>query len=118
MSSEQSTASSPLATDHLFDALAHEYRRAVLSCLRDQDGPVPFADVVEHVSMAIEPAGGIQNGQLHERIKVQLYHSHLPKLEDAGLIEYDMSECSMIEATDAATDLDAPLTDSTPGDEH
>lgn len=25
----------------------------------------------------------------HKRIQIQLHHVHLPKLEDAGLVEYD-----------------------------
>ncbi|NEU57136.1 hypothetical protein [Halorussus sp. MSC15.2] len=40
-----------------------------------------------------------------ERTATMLHHNHLPRLEDADVVEYDPAE-SRVELTDVATDLE------------
>lgn len=67
--------------DDAFRALAHPDRRRLLTSLAEHN---PQADDTLHVP---EDAP-IENTQREQR-RIQLYHTHLPKLEDAGLIRWD-----------------------------
>ena len=48
---------------------------------------------------------GSENGGNPERIEISLIHSHLPRLEGIGIVEYD-PETGMVEPTTAVTDLE------------
>ena len=82
--SDQQTAAVDL--DALFEVLADGHRRRLLGYFEDTDDDVAaFSDLVEHVA---DESVGVSNDD-HERVAVNLHHSHLPKLEDANLVEYD-----------------------------
>jgi DNA-binding transcriptional ArsR family regulator len=71
--------------DELFEVLADGHRRHALAYLADtDDGVAAFSELIEHV--ADDSAGGSTD---KERVAVGLHHSHLPKLADASLVEYD-----------------------------
>lgn len=53
--------------------------------------------------------------QQEKRIYVALYQTHIPKLEDVGVIEYD-SDASLVELTDEATQLQ-PYVEEVPEEE-
>lgn len=71
-----------LEADRLFDVLADERRRIALHYLRDRGGAAPFEDVVDAV------ADRATDDDHHDRRAVEsaLYHVHLPKLQDVGLL--------------------------------
>lgn len=83
---EQPTA---LDTDALFDLLCVPRRRHVLRILLDE-GVMPMdnlaARVVAHESTA---AADEYSDHTRDRMRIDLHHSHLPKLDRAGLIDYD-----------------------------
>lgn len=73
--------SSPaLSLDHLLDLLAREQRRCVLYYL-DGTGAATVDDLVEHVATA--------SGVAETNVDVALRHTHLPRLADAGVVDYD-----------------------------
>jgi len=75
-----------LSTDLLFELLADQQRRHILYCLTDQpDGVADFADLVDAV-VAHEPE---TDTDTRETIRTGLHHVHLPKLAEAGVIDYD-----------------------------
>ncbi len=65
--------------DQLFDLLRDPYRRLVLARLQ-QHGRVSVERILNERRRGDESARDLE---------VSLYHVHLPKLEDTGLIEYD-----------------------------
>lgn len=71
-----------LSLDVAFDILADGRRRAVLSYLLKGDDRADLEDLATHVT-SVEPTGGAK------RATATLHHLHLPKLADAGLINYD-----------------------------
>lgn len=78
------------ATTDILDALTHRRRRLILYYLHDRSGPVE-ADELARQILAWETnttVGNITDGDC-ERVVTGLYHNHLPKLADAGMIEYD-----------------------------
>lgn len=72
--------SSELSLDDVLDVLASRYRRQLLFALIDQNGQKNDTQVSSHVT--------IEDGDLNLP-KIQMVHTHLPKLEDVGLIEWN-----------------------------
>lgn len=69
--------------DVMFDALCHPYRRRILHAISDRD---PQADA-EFTPDSFGP----DDADLAERkrMRTELYHSHLPRLDKVGYIEWD-----------------------------
>ena len=94
--------------DLVFDLLSNSRRRYALYCLNDQsDGVATLETLTENV-VTFEQMTGATDGETnasmrtrtdsdhdghvrdrHARVQIALTHTHLPKLEDAGLLEYD-----------------------------
>jgi hypothetical protein len=76
--------------DVIFDVLRNRRRRLVLKAIEERDGSTTLSDLAEHI-------GGIENGkdpeslnaQERKRVYVGLYQCHLPKMHDAGAIDFD-----------------------------
>lgn len=82
----------PLPKDVRFDILKNRRRRLVLRYLLDNEGPVTLGTLSEHVA-AIENDKGPEalNSRERKRAYVGLYQCHLPRMDDAGVIEYDQN---------------------------
>lgn len=74
------------ARDDLFDALSHARRRFVLQHLRSSDRPVSVDDLSSELAAWEDDAS---SNHASGRVALSLLHVHLPKLADAGLVEYD-----------------------------
>lgn len=73
----------------IFGALSHPRRRCVLYVVRDQ-GPTEGADLARRVAarerdVSVDAVSDVASN----RVRVDLRHVHLPKLEDYGFVEYD-----------------------------
>jgi hypothetical protein len=76
------------AVDQLFDLLCAMRRRFVLYYLNDVEAEVvPLAELVTYVRDRSTRAAQVPTDR--GPIRLALEHVHLPKLEKAGLIEYD-----------------------------
>lgn len=76
-------------TETALRIVASQRRRAVIQSFHDRERNVAtFESLVEHVSPENPPP---DPGKFHsvERIRHDLHHNHLPRLEEAGLLEYD-----------------------------
>jgi len=65
--------------DDLYDALANPYRRRLLVALTEHNpqDEIPATEVVH------------EGEKERERVKIEMVHIHLPKLEAMGLIEWN-----------------------------
>ncbi|MGQ3412218.1 DUF7344 domain-containing protein [Natrinema sp. LN54] len=91
------TADSPseepaFSKDEIFHLLQNERRRMVLRYLQGTDGAVRMRDVAEQVAAwehdtTVEDLTSTQR----QRVYIPLYQSHLSKLDEAGLIEYQQN---------------------------
>jgi len=91
--------------DERLKALANERRRLALDCLPCGEAPTALADVARRiaVSEAEAPVDAVATDHV-ERVKRSLYHVHLPKLDDVGLVAFDPEERTVERAaTDAVT---------------
>lgn len=83
-------------TDGIVDA-PNGRRRAVLGILESRYGPQGRDDLAREV--AVREAGEEPSTEAVEEVLVTLHHVHLPKLEHAGLVDYDADE-GMVSSTD------------------
>ncbi|WP_458210688.1 DUF7344 domain-containing protein [Haladaptatus sp. NG-SE-30] len=94
---EQSSTIEPdahvdLGEDQIYHLLQNERRRNVLRYLHNVDEQVEMRDIAEQVA-AWENDTTVQalSSSERQRVYIPLYQSHLPKLDEEGVIEYDQS---------------------------
>lgn len=98
-----------LSQDTLFSLLSNPRRRFVLQYLNRVDAPVTLRDLsVEAAAWENETDAENLTDQQRKRVQVSLYQTHIPALEEAGIIEYD-SDSGEITLTDRADDLNVYL---------
>lgn len=109
VSSQAASQPDPLSRDLVFDVLKNRRRRHALHYLKQQDGPVELSELAEQVA-AWENDSTVEGISAAERKRVYtaLYQSHLPKLDDAGIVEYNQSR-GIVELSDRADELDVYL---------
>ncbi|MDS0478679.1 hypothetical protein [Natrinema sp. 1APR25-10V2] len=92
------TPNSPIELDEddVFRLLSAQRRRHVLSLLSENgDEPVPVADLAREIA-ATETGGPIAVGSdAYETVYVALYQSHLPALEEAGVIRWNTDSATV-----------------------
>jgi hypothetical protein len=80
-----------LPLDIVFEIIRNERRRLVLQCLDESDDEtLKLGDLSERIA-AIENDTSEEalSAQQRKRVYVGLYQCHLPKMADAGVIEFD-----------------------------
>ena len=83
-----------LSRDDLFHLLQNSRRRAVLRYLFDQssEGIITMREAAEEVAAWENDTEVAQlTSDRRQRVYIALYQSHLPKLHEYGVIEYDQS---------------------------
>ena len=85
--------------DTVLDLCEDKHRRFVLTVLAEQQRSLTMDDLTK---MAVKRNRHTRptavSGEIVTRVKTGLHHVHIPKLEEAGLIEYD-SERQLVEPT-------------------
>ena len=99
-----------LARDTVFDMLSNPRRRYVLYYLRHESGPVQLTSLAERVATT-ENETDVESlaDRDRKRVYVSLYQTHVPKLSDAGLVEYD-KEAGTVTLADDAGLIDESIT--------
>ena len=96
----------PLDEEAIFRVLRNKRRRYALHYLKQREEVVSVGDLAEQIAAwetdtpAVEVAADDR-----KRVYISLLQSHLPTLEDAGMIDFD-EENSVVELTDEAADVD------------
>lgn len=83
----------PVTFDRLFEMLANHRRRYVLYHLNDVENAVVTLDELADQLCTWERDWADQTeqrkGKHRECIRTDLHHVHLPKMADAGIVDYD-----------------------------
>ncbi|WP_135822790.1 DUF7344 domain-containing protein [Halostella litorea] len=100
---------SELSQDIVFDLLSSPRRRFVLYYLRREDEPVELRQLADEVAawendMRVEEL----TSQQRKRVYVSLYQTHVPKLDEAGIVEYDQ-DSGMVGLASRADELGSYL---------
>lgn len=104
-SGEATAAASP-SEDELFEVLSNRRRRYAVHALKSEDAPAEIGELAEQVA-AWEY--DIDVGQVsydeRKRVYTALQQSHLPKMDDAGVVEFDKDR-GLVEPTEAMDDVE------------
>ncbi|ELY65695.1 DUF7344 domain-containing protein [Natrinema versiforme] len=93
-----------IPSDSVLSAVASEHRRAVLRSLdRSDENAIAVSALTELVAKALRN-GAVPDDE-RRRIRTALHHIHLPKLEDFGLLSYDI-ETGQVRAATGGLDAD------------
>ena len=76
-----------------YTVFAHHRRRTTLRVLLDYETPIALADLADEVAVH-ENETRLEEVSPKEvkRIYLSLYHSHIPKLKEAGFVQYDQDQ--------------------------
>lgn len=86
----ESTDSERLSKDVIFELLKNRRRREVLTYLLEADETVTLGELAEQIAAwENDTEVNALNSDQRKRVYVALYQTHLPKMDDAGIIEYD-----------------------------
>ncbi|WP_083252433.1 hypothetical protein [Haladaptatus sp. W1] len=72
----------------LYKLLADHRRRVLLQSLRDTADPMPISALVTELTQS----AGREPSERDVETEIAVHHIHLPKLADAGVIEYNQSD--------------------------
>ncbi|WP_338006507.1 DUF7344 domain-containing protein [Natronoglomus mannanivorans] len=72
----------------LFTAFSHERRQQTLAYLAQKPAAIALGDLAEYIAIKEERP----SYEWYERVLTELAHSHLPHLQDAGLVHYDAAD--------------------------
>jgi len=80
----------PLSQDDVFELLSSPRRRYVLYHLRETKDPIELTTLAEQVA-AWENETSVEEitEQERKRVYVSLYQTHIPRLDEAGVVSYD-----------------------------
>lgn len=81
----------------VFEALAARRRRLALSVLVEREPPIDVGTLSQAVA---EREGSTPDDRAVHHVQMSLHHAHLPKLADAGLVEYDWERGIVEESVD------------------
>lgn len=88
---DQSTVPDRLSLDVVHDLLAARRRRYVLYSLYLYATPVRLPDVADRVAELEDGPPVEELTEERTRTYLDLYHTHVPKLADAGVVSYSQS---------------------------
>lgn len=100
-----------LSKDVIFDLLKNGRRRDIIEYLIAADRMVTIAELSEHIAARENdiPLEELTSTQ-RKRVYVALYQTHLPKLDDAGVIDYESNRGTVL-LTERVSALDPYLGD-------
>lgn len=106
-----------LSQDEIFAILSNPRRRYVLYFLNQHGEAIELTDLAEHVA-AWENDTTVEelSSKERKRVYVSLYQTHVPKLADHGLIDYD-PDTGMVRETETSRRVDQYL-DTDDGQRH
>lgn len=82
----------PGTIDEVFQLLGNQMRRELLVYLEGRDGKASLDELVEYLSTAIDNHHPPVGAPPRDDVEIKLQHMHLPKLVDAGIVEYERQD--------------------------
>ena len=76
----------PQTVDRILSALAHKHNQGVLNYFRESSASVASLDELADYVAEKKPSSGFESA---EQVAVHLHHAGLPKIADAGILDYD-----------------------------
>ncbi|RQG98101.1 DUF7344 domain-containing protein [Natrarchaeobius chitinivorans] len=103
----ESRENAPEAIDTSLELLANSRRRVFLRVMRTYEEPLTLPDAAEEVAVRETGVSVPELSAEHVAdVYISLYHDHLPRLVDAGLLEYDQERDLVSPAEISETSFD------------
>lgn len=99
------TAERALDEGSIHDVLRNERRRHTLELLRENGDTLSVRDLSERVA-ALETGESPAPRNIRQSVYVSLHQTHLPKLDELGIVEYD-ADAKQVTLTDRVEDVEA-----------
>lgn len=101
--------------DAVLSLFAERRRRLAVSCLEQHEEALSLADLAEDI--AIEETDASRSDidrQDVSHVYLNLYHNHVPRLEDHGIVEYEQERglIRLSEGTDPVLEILTDVTDA------
>ncbi|WP_276257842.1 DUF7344 domain-containing protein [Haloglomus litoreum] len=89
--SESAKRARPISPDRILSAVANEHRRAILNSLDNAPGKaLEYDALVDCVADRVRDEDAERASHEHrQRVRIALHHIHLPKLDAAGIVDYE-----------------------------
>lgn len=101
-----------LSSDDIFHLLQTNRRRDTIRYLLEEEGAVKMRDVAEYVAARENDTTIAElSSTERQRVYIPLYQSHLPKLDEEGVVEYNQPR-GIVEPTDQL-EIFAPYIEAT-----
>ncbi|USZ68094.1 hypothetical protein NGM10_15350 [Halorussus salilacus] len=98
-----------LSQDEVFEVLKSPRRRYALYYLRREGGETELSDLTEQVAAwENETTTAALTTEQRKRVYISLYQTHLPKLDEADIVEYDR-DAGVVRLGERAGDLNIYL---------
>ena len=90
-SPDSSVGKDSISPDTILSAVANEHRRAILNALDTApDNTLEYDTLVDRVADRIRDEDAERVSDEHrQRVRIALHHTHLPKLDEARIIDYE-----------------------------
>ncbi|MFB6164493.1 MAG: hypothetical protein ABEJ31_04985 [Haloarculaceae archaeon] len=92
-----------LEASQIHDILRNDRRRLAIKCLREQGGRLSVRELSEQVATR-ETGESPAPRDKRRSVYVSLHQTHLPKLDELGIVEYDTDE-KAVDLCDRATEI-------------
>lgn len=76
----------PKTVSWILSALSHEYNRSVVNYFRESPECIASLDELADYVATEASSNGVKSS---EQVAIHLHHSGLPKIADAGILDYD-----------------------------
>lgn len=104
-STVESSTAQPLNREDAFEVLSNARRRHVIHYLLQQDDQVTLRDLSNQIAAWENDVETVDvSSKQRKRVYTALHQSHLPKLDDMGVVQYD-TDRGTVSATDRVSDL-------------
>lgn len=106
------TSDTQLDQNVVFDILSSARRRYAISILNQRAQPMQLTELAEEIA-ALEMDCSVDDltKQQRKRVYVSLYQTHVPKMEEVGIVSYDADE-GTVELASRVSEVDEFLTES------
>ncbi|MFC4449250.1 DUF7344 domain-containing protein [Halorussus aquaticus] len=93
-----------LEPSQIHNVLRNDRRRHVIRHLRDEGGPISVDTLAEHIA-TVETGESPPPRDVRKSVYVSLHQTHLPKLDELGIVDYDQRE-QVLELRDRAEEVE------------
>lgn len=95
-----------LSPDDVFEILSNARRRTMIHYLHQQHGHADLSDIADHIAAwEYDTTHDQITSDQRRRVYISLYQTHLPKLAEYGIVDYDEDE-KTVRLTSRVKDVD------------